>query len=63
MSIELQNAIANDEDIQDAEAIRDEENHESRPVVDASQMVNSQPAVDAQAEEVKDEQPEDKPDF
>ena len=62
MSIELQNAIANDEDIQDAEAIRDEENHEARPVVDASQMVNNQPAVDAQAEEVKEEQ-EDKPDF
>jgi hypothetical protein len=58
MSIELQNAIANDEDIQDAEAIRDEENHEARPVVDASQMVN-RPAEEAQAEEVK----EDKPDF
>jgi recombination protein RecT len=62
MSIELQNAIANDEDIQDAEAIRDEENHEARPVINAAQAFDK-------AEEVKDEAPasqpeqEDKPDF
>jgi recombination protein RecT len=64
LSIEMMNALSDDEQPQfNAEAIRDEENHEARPVIDASQMVNNQPAVDAQAEEVKDEQPEDKPDF
>jgi recombination protein RecT len=64
LSIEMMNAFAMDEKEElNAEAIRDEENHEARPVVDASQMVNSQPVVDAQAEEVKEEQPEDKPDF
>lgn len=63
LSIEMMNALSDDEQPQfNAEAIRDEENHEARPVIDASQMVNNQPAVDAQAEEVKDE-PEDKPDF
>jgi hypothetical protein len=55
MSIELQNAIASDEDIQDAEAIRDEENHEVRPVMDASKAFDN-------AEEVIEE-PEDKPNF
>jgi recombination protein RecT len=63
LSIEMMNALSDDEQPQfNAEAIRDEENHEARPVVDASQMVN-QPAEEAQAEEVKEEQPEDKPDF
>lgn len=60
MSIELQNAIANDEDIQDAEAIRDEENHEARHVFDASKAFDN--AEEVKAEEVKEE-PEDKPDF
>ena len=59
LSIEMMNAFAMDEKEElNAEAIRDEENHEARPVVDASQMVN-RPAEEAQAEEVK----EDKPDF
>jgi recombination protein RecT len=63
LSIEMMNAFAMDEKEElNAEAIRDEENHEARPVIDASQMVNNQPAVDAQAEDVKDEQ-EDKPNF
>jgi recombination protein RecT len=56
MSIELQNAIANDEDIQDAEVIRDEENSVSRPVVSASQMMQ-----DAEATEVKEPEPEAAP--
>jgi recombination protein RecT len=63
LSIEMMNAFAMDEKEElNAEAIRDEENHEARPVIDASQMVN-QPAEEVQAEEVKEEQPEDKPDF
>lgn len=56
MSIELQNAIANDEDIQDAEVIRDEENSVSRPVVSASQMMQ-----DAEATEVKEPEQEQAP--
>lgn len=55
MSIELQNAIANDEDIQDAEVIRDEENQAPKKVVNASQMMQ-----DAEATEVK-EQPSNEP--
>jgi hypothetical protein len=55
-------AVLDEKEELNAEAIRDEENHEARPVIDASQMVN-QPAEEAQAEEVKEEQPEDKPDF
>jgi hypothetical protein len=51
MSIELQNAIANDEDIQDAEAIRDEENAEPKQVISAAQMMQ-----DAEATEVKEEE-------
>jgi len=63
LSIEMMNAFAMDEKEElNAEAIRDEENHEARPVINASQMVN-QPAEEVQAEEVKEEQPEDKPDF
>ena len=58
MSIELQNAIAQDGDYDiPAEQKRDEDNAAPKQVIDASQM------MDAQAEEVKDEQPEDKPDF
>ena len=56
MSIELQNAIANDNDIQDAEVIRDEENSVSRPVVNAAQMIQ-----DAQAEEVNETTEEQPP--
>lgn len=56
MSIELQNAIANDGDYDiPAEQKRDEENREARPVIDASQM------MDAQAEEVKEEPAEPSP--
>jgi recombinational DNA repair protein RecT len=51
MSIELQNAIANDEDIQDAEVIRDEENQAPKQVINASQMMQ-----DADAAEVNEQQ-------
>ena len=51
MSIELQNAIANDEDYDiPAEQKRDEENAAPKQFVDASQMIQ-----DAQAEEVNEE--------
>jgi recombination protein RecT len=60
MSIELQNAIASDEDIQDAEAIRDEENHEARQVVNAANAFDK--AEEVKADEVA-EQTDDKPDF
>lgn len=63
LSIEMMNALSDDEQPQySAEAIRDEENLETRPVVDAVQTFDN-------AEEVKDEapasqpEPEDKPDF
>lgn len=56
MSIELRDAIANDEDIQDAEVIRDEENLEAKPVITASQMIQ-----DADATEVKEPEPEAAP--
>ena len=63
MSIELQEAIANDEDYDiPAEQKRDEENFGVRPVVNASQVFDN-------AEEVKEEgnpgepEPDDKPDF
>ena len=60
MSIEIQQAIANDEEYISAEEKRDEENYESRPVVNASDMMKD--AEEVPAEEVKEE-PEDKPDF
>ena len=61
LSIEMMNALSDDEQPQfNAEEIRDQENQESRPVVNAADMV--QPAEEAQAEEVKEE-PEDKPNF
>jgi recombination protein RecT len=63
LSIEMMNALSDDEQPQfNAEAIRDEENLESRPVINAAQAFDK-------AEEVKDEAPasqpeqEDKPDF
>jgi recombinational DNA repair protein RecT len=62
MSIEMQQAIAQDEDYTSAEEQRDQENLEARPVVNAAQAFDK-------AEEVKDEAPasqpeqEDKPDF
>lgn len=66
MSIEMQEAIANDEDYIPAEVVRDQENSEARPVVNAAQAFDN-------AEEVKEEgeanpgtpepEPEDKPDF
>ena len=62
MSIEMQQAIAQDEDYTSAEEQRDQENLEARPVINAAQAFDK-------AEEVKDEaqasQPEsgDKPDF
>lgn len=57
MSIELQNAIASDEDIQDAEVIRDEENMAPRKTITVNDMVD-----DADAEEVE-EGAQDKPNF
>jgi recombination protein RecT len=58
MSIEMQQALAQDEDYISAEQQRDEENLEARPVINASQAFEN-------AEEVKDEvvEQEDKPDF
>jgi recombination protein RecT len=51
MSIELQNAIANDGDYDiPAEQKRDEENREAHPVIDASQMMQ-----EAEAEEMNEE--------
>ena len=61
LSIEMMNALADDEPQQfNAEAIRDEENLEARPVINASDMMKD--AEEVPAEEVKEE-PEDKPDF
>jgi recombination protein RecT len=57
MSIELQNAIANDEDIQDAEAIRDEENSEPRTVINAEAVIHPV------EEQEQTQEPEDKPNF
>ena len=55
LSIEMMNALAEDEPTTiAAETIRDEENNEPRPVIDASSMVQ-----EAEVEEVT----EDKPDF
>lgn len=55
LSIEMMNALAEDEPTTiAAETIRDEENNETRPVIDASSMVQ-----EAEVEEVT----EDKPDF
>jgi recombination protein RecT len=60
MSIEIQQAIDNDEEYISAEERRDEENLVARPVVNAYQAFDN-------AEEVKEEaqepEPEDKPDF
>jgi recombination protein RecT len=68
LSIEMMNALSDDEQPQfNAEAIRDEENHEARPVINASQMM--QDAEEVKAEEVKEEansgtpEPDDKPNF
>jgi recombination protein RecT len=61
LSIEMMNAFTMDEKEElNAEAVRDEENGEARPVIDASKIL-ARTAEDAQAEEVRDEQ--DKPDF
>ena len=54
MSIEMQQAIAQDEDYISAEQQRDEANYEERPVINAATII--------QPEEVQDE-PEDKPNF
>lgn len=58
LSIEMMNAIAMDEkeEIITPEEIRDEDNRESKPVVNASQMIQ-----DAEATEVKEEQQEAAP--
>lgn len=56
MSIELQNAIANDEDIQDAEVLRDEDNSAPKPVINADQVMQ-----EAEAEEVERQQQESEP--
>ena len=61
LSIEMMNALADDEPQQfNAEAIRDEENTEARPVINASDMMKD--AEEVPAEEVK-EDPDDKPNF
>ena len=61
LSIEMMNAFAMDEKEElNAEAIRDEENHEARPVVNAAKAFDN--AEEVKAEEVKEES-EDKPDF
>ena len=52
MSIEMQQAIADDEDYQSAEEIRNEENAAPKNVVNAANMMQ-----DADATEVKEEQP------
>lgn len=52
MSIEMQQAIADDEDYQSAEEIRNEENAAPKKVVNAANMMQ-----DADATEVKEEQP------
>lgn len=59
LSIEMMNAFSMDEkeEYQTPEEIRDEDNNTSKPVIDASKIIQ-----DAQAEEVKEE-PEDKPTF
>ena len=68
LSIEMMNALSDDEPTTfDAEAIRNEENSEARPVINASQMM--QDAEEVKAEEVKEEanpgtpEPDDKPNF
>ena len=62
LSIEMMNAFAMDEKEElNAEAIRDEENLEARPVVNAAQAFDN--AEEVKAEKVKDPEPEDKPDF
>ena len=60
MSIEIQQAIAQDEDYISAEQQRDEENFEARTVMDASKAFDN--AEEVNTEEVQEE-PEDKPDF
>ena len=53
MSIEVEQALAQDEDYVSAEAVRDSENTAPRQVINAQQMME-----EAQAEEVKEEQEE-----
>ena len=53
MSIEMQQAIAQDEDYTSAETIRDEDNNAPKQVIDANSMMQ-----DAEAEEVNEEQDE-----
>ena len=62
MSIELQNAIANDEDYDiPAEQKRDEENAAPRQVINVDAVIT--PAEPAAEGSPVEEQPEDKPDF
>ena len=56
MSIEMQQAIAQDEDYQTAEEIRDEDNAAHKQVIEASQMMQ-----EAEAEEVKEQESEPSP--
>ena len=57
MSIEMQQAIADEENYsQSAEEVRNEENDEARPVVSASQMIKDS-AEEVKAEEVPADQP------
>ena len=59
MSIEIQQALSQDEDYISAEQQRDEDNAEARPVINAAQAFA--PAEEVKAEVV--EQTDDKPDF
>jgi recombinational DNA repair protein RecT len=60
MSIEIQQALDNDEDYISAEEQRDQENAEPRKVVNAEAIIHP---VDDNQEPEPEDQPEDKPDF
>ena len=65
LSIEMISAISDDERPEfNAEAIRDEENHEARPVKDASQVFDNAEEIEESSDPGTPEPgPEDKPDF
>lgn len=57
MSIEMQQAIADDEDYQSAEEIRDEDNAAPKQVINASQMMQDAEATEVKEQESSPEQP------
>jgi recombination protein RecT len=65
LSIEMMNAFAMDEKEElNAEAIRDEENLEARPVLNAAQAFDNAEEVKEEAAQEQSQEPaEDKPDF